>query len=243
MTERKTALVVGVGARQGLGAASARRFAREGLHVVVVGRTQGKLDEVVHEIKSAGGSIEALVADASVEDDAERVVAHADKNGALTLALHNAGGNRFDAFLDLPREGFEQLWREHTLGGFLIGREVARRMLPRGQGTILFTGASGSLRGKAGFAAFAAAKAGLRAVSQSMAREFGPKGIHVGHVIIDGGIEGARLLSRFPDMKAQRGADGMLSIEAIADAFWYLHTQHRSAWTQEIDLRPWVESF
>lgn len=243
MTERKTALVVGVGASQGLGAASARRFAREGLHVVVVGRTQGKLDEVVHEIKSAGGSIEALLADASVEDDAKRVAVHADKNGTLALALHNAGGNRFDAFLDLPREGFEQLWREHTLGGFLIGREVARRMLPRGQGTILFTGASGSLRGKAGFAAFAAAKAGLRAVSQSMAREFGPKGIHVGHVIIDGGIESARLLSRFPDMKAQRGPDGMLSIEAIADTFWFLHNQQRSAWTQEIDLRPWAESF
>ena len=150
MTQRKTALVVGVGASQGLGAASARRFAREGLHVVVAGRTEGKLDEVVHEIKSAGGSIEALVADASIEDDAKRIVAHADRDDGLTLALHNAGGNRFDAFLDLPREGFEQLWREHTLGGFLIGREVARRMLPRGAGTILFAGASGSLRGKAG---------------------------------------------------------------------------------------------
>ena len=243
MTERKTALVVGVGASQGLGAASARRFAREGFHVVIVGRTQGKLDEVVHEIKSAGGSIESAVADASIEADAKRVVALADRDNSLTIALHNAGNNRFDAFLDLPVEGFEQLWREHTLGGFLIGREAARKMLPRGNGTILFTGASGSLRGKAGFAAFAAAKAGLRAVSQSMAREFGPKGIHVAHVVIDGGIDGQRLLSRFPDLKDQRGPDGMLSIEAIADTYWYLHTQHRSAWTQEIDLRPWAENF
>lgn len=243
MSERKTALVVGVGASQGLGAAAARRFAREGFRVVIVGRTQSKLDEVVHEIKSTGGSIEALLADASVEDDVKRIAATADRDGGLTIALHNAGGNRFDAFLDLPCEAFEQLWREHTLGGFLIGREVARRMLPRSHGTILFTGASGSLRGKAGFAAFAAAKAGVRAVSQSMAREFGPKGLHVAHVIVDGGIEGARLLSRFPDLKAQRGPDGMLSIEAIADTFWYLHTQHRSAWTQEIDLRPWAESF
>ena len=243
MTERKTALIVGVGASKGLGAASARRFAREGFHVVVVGRTQGKLDEVAHEIKHAGGIAEPLVADATVEDDAKRIVATADKDGSLTLALHNAGGNRFDPFLDLPREAFEQLWREHTLGGFLIGREVARKMMPRGQGTIFFTGASGSLRGKAGFAAFAAAKAGLRAVSQSMAREFGPKGIHIAHVVVDGGIEGARLLSRFPDLKAQRGPDGMLSIDAIADTFWLLHHQHRSAWTQELDLRPWAEAF
>lgn len=243
MTDRKTALIVGVGASQGLGAASARRFAREGFHVVIVGRTQGKLDEVVHEIKAAKGSVEAIVADASNEEDAKRIVATADRNNNLTLALHNAGSNRFDAFLDLPKDAFEQLWREHTLGGFLIGREVARKMVPRASGTILFTGASGSLRGKAGFAAFAAAKAGLRAVSQSMAREFGPKGIHVAHVVVDGGIEGQRLLSRFPDMKAQRGPDGMLSIEAIADAFWFLHTQHRSAWTQELDLRPWAETF
>jgi NAD(P)-dependent dehydrogenase (short-subunit alcohol dehydrogenase family) len=243
MTESKTALVVGVGASKGLGAASARRFAREGFHVVIVGRTQGKLDEVVHEIKSLGGSIEAVVADASIEADAKRAVAVADRGHSLTVALHNAGNNRFDNFLDLPVEGFEQLWREHTLGGFLIGREAARKMVPRGHGTILFTGASGSLRGKAGFAAFAAAKAGLRAVSQSMAREFGPKGIHVAHVVVDGGIEGQRLLSRFPDLKAQRGADGLLSIDAIADAFWFLHTQQRSAWTQELDLRPWAENF
>jgi NAD(P)-dependent dehydrogenase (short-subunit alcohol dehydrogenase family) len=243
MARKRTALVVGVGASEGLGAASARRFAREGLHVFVAGRTQAKIDQVADEIRASGGSADAIVGDASIEADAKRIVATADANGGLVLALHNAGTNRFDSILEIARADFEQLWREHTLGGLLIGRETARRMVPRGAGTILFTGASGSLRGKAGFVAFASAKAGLRAIAQSMARELGPKGIHVGHVVIDGGIEGARLLSRFPDLKEKRGPDGLLNIDAIADAFWHLHTQHRSAWTHELDVRPWAESF
>ena len=243
MTDRATALVVGVGASQGLGAAAARRFAREGLHVVIAGRTRDKLEQVAAEIHAAGGSIEPVTGDASVEEDAARFVAAAEAQGALAIALHNAGSNRRDSILELQRADFEQLWREHCLGGFLIGREAARRMVPRGKGTILFTGASGSLRGRAGFAAFAAAKAGLRALSQSMARELGPKGIHVAHVVIDGGIGGARLLSRMPELREQRGPDGLLDIEAIADTYWQLHGQHRSAWTQELDLRPWAESF
>jgi NAD(P)-dependent dehydrogenase (short-subunit alcohol dehydrogenase family) len=243
MSKNATALVVGVGAGQGLGAASARRFAKAGLHVVIAGRTREKLEGVAAEIVAGGGSAEPLVGDASLEADAQRIVAAAEAHGPIALALHNAGSNRRDEILELQAADFEQLWREHCLGGFLVGREVARRMVPRGKGSILFTGASGSLRGKAGFAAFAAAKAGLRAVSQSMARELGPKGIHVAHVIIDGGIEGARLLGRFPDLKDRRGPDGLLSIEAIADTYWQLHNQHRSAWTQELDLRPWAEAF
>ena len=243
MSEQATALVVGVGASQGLGAAAARRFAREGLHVVVAGRSRDKLEQVAAEIHAAGGAIEPVVGDASVEADAARFVATAEARGPLAIAVHNAGSNRRDSILELERADFEQLWREHCLGGFLTGREVARRMLPRAQGTILFTGASGSLRGKAGFAAFAAAKAGLRALSQSMARELGPKGIHVAHAVIDGGIGGARLLARMPGLADQRGPDGLLNIEAIADTYWQLHLQHRSAWTQELDLRPWAESF
>jgi NAD(P)-dependent dehydrogenase (short-subunit alcohol dehydrogenase family) len=239
----QTALVVGVGASQGLGAAAARRFAKAGLHVVVAGRTKAKVDQVAAEIRDAGGSAEAVIGDASVEADAARFIAAADSGGKLVLALHNAGSNRQDSILELERADFEQLWREHTLGGFLVGREAARRLVPRGKGSILFTGASGSLRGKAKFAAFAAAKAGLRAVSQSMARELGPKGIHVAHVVIDGGIGGARLLSRIPDLAEKRGPDGLLNIDAIAEAFWQLHMQHRSAWTQELDLRPWGETF
>jgi NAD(P)-dependent dehydrogenase (short-subunit alcohol dehydrogenase family) len=243
MTERTVALVVGVGASQGLGAASARRFAREGLHVVVAGRTLAKVETVAAEIRAVGASAEAVAGDASLEADASRLVATAADRGPLAIVLHNAGSNRFDSILELERENFEQLWREHCLGGFLVGQAAARLMVPRGTGTILFTGASGSLRGRAGFAAFAAAKAGLRAVAQSMARELGPKGIHVAHVVIDGGIDGARLLSRFPDRRQKSGADGLLNIDAIAETYWQLHNQHRSAWTLELDLRPWAEAF
>ena len=243
MAEFDTALVVGVGAAQGLGAATARRFAREGLHVVVAGRTAEKVQVVAEEICASGGSAEAVVGDAAKEDDAIRFVETAEAKGPLALVLQNSGSNRRDPFLELATADFEAIWREHCLAGFLTGRESARRMVPRGRGTILFTGASGSLRGKAYFAAFAVAKAGLRAVAQSMAREFGPKGIHVAHVIIDGGISGYRLKTRMPDLEKERGPDGLLSIDAIAETYWQLHLQHRSAWTLEQDLRPWSENF
>ena len=243
MSDRKSALVVGVGARKGLGAATARRFSREGFDVIVAGRTAAKLDAVVDEILATGAHASAIVGDASLEADVVRFVEAAEAIAPLGVVIHNAGTNRRDQFLNLAVDDFEQLWREHCRGGFLVGRESARKMLPRGQGTILFTGASGSLRGKAGFAAFAAAKAGLRAVSQSMAREFGPKGLHVAHMIIDGGIAGDRLMSRMPERFKDAGEDGMLDIEAIADAYWFVHSQHRSAWTQELDLRPWAENF
>jgi NAD(P)-dependent dehydrogenase (short-subunit alcohol dehydrogenase family) len=243
MGQVNTALVVGVGASEGLGAASARRFSREGLHVVVAGRTAQKVERVAQEINATGGSAEAVVGDAARENDAVRFVETAESKGPLVLVLQNSGSNRRDPFLELAAVDFETIWREHCMAGFLTGRESARRMVPRGRGTILFTGASGSLRGKAYYAAFAAAKAGLRAVAQSMAREFGPKGIHVAHVIIDGGISGERLKSRMPDLERERGPDGLLSIDAIAECYWQLHVQHRSAWTLEQDLRPWVESF
>ncbi len=243
MTAIGTALIVGVGASRGLGAAAARRFARAGLHVVVAGRTPEKLNEVVAEIQADGGSAQFVVGDASVEADSTRFVATAEELGPLELVLHNAGSNRRDAFLDLQVSDFEGLWRSHCLGGFLTGRESAKRMVPRGRGTVLFTGASGSLRGRALFAAFAAAKAGLRATAQSMARELGPKGIHVAHVVIDGGIEGDRLLAAFPDRMTEKGPEGLLSIDAIAETYWQLHQQPRSAWTHELELRPWTESF
>lgn len=243
MTPVQTALIVGVGASRGLGAAASRRFAREGLHVVVAGRTPQKLDQVVAEIQALGGSAQAVVGDASVEADAARFVATAEATGPLELVLHNAGSNRRDAFLDLQVSDFEGLWRSHCLSGFLTGRESARCMAPRGRGTVLFTGASGSLRGRALFAAFAAAKAGLRATAQSMARELGPKGIHVAHVVIDGGIEGDRLLAAFPNRAGEKGPEGLLSIDAIAETYWQLHQQPRSAWTHELELRPWTESF
>jgi len=241
--ETDTALVVGVGASQGLGAASARRFARAGLHVVVAGRTEEKVRLVADEICTSGGSAEAVVGDAAIEEDVIRFVETASAKGELSLVLQNSGSNRRDAFTELAASDFESLWREHCLAGFLVGRESARRMLARNRGTILFTGATGSLRGSATFAAFAAAKAGLRAVAQSMARELGPKGIHVAHVVIDGGIAGARLKARMPELEKERGPDGLLSIDAIAETYWQLHLQHRSAWTFEQDLRPWSEKF
>lgn len=243
MTQKRSALIVGVGASRGLGAAAARRFSKEGLYVVVAGRIAEKPEAVVEEICAAGGSAQAVFGDGSNELDAARFVASAEEHGPLELALHNAGTNRRDAFLNLETSDFEALWREHCLGGFLTGRESARRMVPRGRGTILFTGASGSLRGRAMFAAFAAAKAGLRATAQSMARELGPKGIHVGHIVIDGGIDGDRLLSAFPGRQNEKGPDGLLSIDAIAETYWQLHLQHRSAWTHELELRPWSEVF
>jgi len=245
--DKPSALVVGVGAEQGLGAALCRRFAREGYHVVVSGRTAAKIDRVVDAIRAAGGSAESFVADTTNETDVVRAFDRAMAPGAglapADLVVFNAGNNRMIDFRELSAEQFEDHWRVGCFGGFLVGREAARRLVPLGRGTILFTGASGSLRGKPGFAHFAAAKAGLRMISQSMAREYGPLGVHVAHVVIDGGIDGERLRSRMPGLVEQRGADGLLGIDAIAEMYWQLHRQPRSAWTQEIDLRPFKESF
>jgi NAD(P)-dependent dehydrogenase (short-subunit alcohol dehydrogenase family) len=243
MSTKQGALVVGVGASEGLGGALVRRFAREGLTVFAAGRAKEKLEATVAEVRKSGGDVHALVGDASTETGVKEFFDAAERTAPLALVVHNAGGNRASSILDMELSMFEGLWREHALGGFLVGREAARRLVPRGKGTIVFTGASASLRGKANFAAFASAKFSVRALSQSMARELGPKGIHVGHVIIDGGIEGARLLGFFPDLKEQRGPDGLLNIDAIAEAYWQIHTQHRSAWTQELDLRPYKEAF
>ena len=242
-----TAIVCGVGAERGLGAALCRRFAAEGHHVLVAGRTPAKLERVVGAIIAAGGSAEPVQTDATEESDVVRLFDRAMAPGAgrlpADLVVYNAGNNRRIDFPEVSARDFEKFWRVGCFGGFLVGREAARRLMPLGRGTILFTGASASLRGRPGFAHFAAAKAGLRAVAQSMAREFGPHGIHVAHVVIDGGIAGERLLSRAPQLSVERGEDGLLGIEAIADAYWHIHTQQRSAWTHELDLRPYKESF
>ena len=146
-------------------------------------------------------------------------------------------------FRELSAELFERFWRVGCFGGFLVGREAARRLVPLRRGTVIFTGASASLRGKPGYAQFAAAKAGPRMIAQSMAREYGPHGIHVAHVVIDGGIDGERLRTRRPEAVRKRGEDGLLNIETIAEAYWQIHRQVRSAWTHEIDLRPFKEPF
>jgi NAD(P)-dependent dehydrogenase (short-subunit alcohol dehydrogenase family) len=243
MVRNGLAWVVGVGASLGTGAAVARRFAQEGFTVAVTGRSKGSLQLVVKEIKDAGGK--AIAAPGNVQNEAEilAILSALEKEGPLEVGVYNAGNAVWGSSLEMKSEDFENAWRTGCLGGFIFGREVAKAMLPRARGTIIFTGASASLRGKAAFAAFAAAKAGLRMVSQSFARELGPRGIHVAHVIIDGSIHGEKVLARFPDMAEKKGVDGLLSPEAIADAYWYLHTQHRSAWTQELELRPYVETF
>jgi NAD(P)-dependent dehydrogenase (short-subunit alcohol dehydrogenase family) len=243
---RKTAaaLVVGVGPKLGLGGALARRFAREGLRVFVAGRTPAQLEGVAAEIREDGGVATAVPADATREQDLVRLFGLIAESGVpLELVAYNAGGNRWSALLDTSAQMFEDLWRVCCLGGFLVGREAARCMAPNGRGSILFTGATASVRGRPPFTAFASAKAGLRSLAQAMARELGPQGIHVGHVIIDGAIDGDRINQLMPDYAKSKGEDGMLDIDEIAAAFWYLHTQQRSAWTQELDLRPFKEPF
>jgi NAD(P)-dependent dehydrogenase (short-subunit alcohol dehydrogenase family) len=244
---KRTAVVIGVGAQIGLGAALCRRFASEGLHLLIAGRTPSNLEQVVTSIVAAGGSAEAVPTDATNETDVvklfDRAMAPGDGREAAELVVYNAGGNQKVDFRELSAELFERFWRVGCFGGFLVGREAARRLVPLGRGTVIFTGASASLRGRPGYAQFAAAKAGLRMVAQSMAREYGPSGIHVAHVVIDGGIDGERVRSRRPETIRERGEDGLLNIEAIAEAYWQIHRQARSAWTHEIDLRPFKEPF
>jgi NAD(P)-dependent dehydrogenase (short-subunit alcohol dehydrogenase family) len=243
-TLQRTSIVVGVGSGQGLGAALARRFAIAGHRVIVSGRTEAKVTLVVRDIVDRGGNAEAFRADATVESDVVALLDFAQSSGhVIDLVVFNAGNNVRHDFRTMPAELFEQTWRVATFGGFLVGREAARRLAPLGKGTVIFTGATASLRGKPPFTAFASAKAGLRSLAQSMAREFGPSGIHVAHVVIDGGIDGEKLNTAAPQLKTQRGADGLLNIDAIAEAYWHLHLQHPSAWTHELDLRPFKEAF
>jgi NAD(P)-dependent dehydrogenase (short-subunit alcohol dehydrogenase family) len=238
-----SAVVIGVGASNGLGAALCRRFARQGLHVAVGGRTREKLERVAQEIEAAGGRATPVVMDATAADDVARIFDHiTEAAGVPELVAYNAGNNQMRPLLEMDDEFFEQLWRLCCFGGFLAGREAARRMLPGG-GTLIFTGATASLRARPPFTAFASAKAALRALAHGMAREFGPQGLHVGHVVIDGVIGGDQVRGRFPQLVERLGEDGVLHVDAIADAFWALHTQDRTAWTLELDLRPYKETF
>lgn len=236
-------LVMGVGAWRGLGAAIARQFAAASYPVVIAGRNREKLADTKDRLLETGARVEMAVGDATLREDVSRIVEAADKLAPIAVAVHNAGSNRPTPFLKLTEDSFTAHWREHALGAFQLAQCALPLMLDRGTGTLIFTGASGSLRGKANFAPFAAAKGALRNLSQSLAREFGPQNIHVAHTVIDGGIEGDRLLSALPEAKEKRGEDGLLDPDAIAEAYVALHHQPRSAWTHELDLRPWSESF
>ncbi|MDD2759684.1 MAG: SDR family NAD(P)-dependent oxidoreductase [Methylomonas sp.] len=246
MTTNRMALVLGVGPLQGLGAALAQRFAAEGLQVVIAGRSSAKLAQVADAIAGAGagGMAIPVVADATVESDVKRLFETATADGrVLEIAAYNVDSNLSAPLLETDVEMFITLWQQNSLGAFLFGREAIKHMLPQQHGTLFFTGATASLRAKPPFTAFAAAKAAVRALAQGMAREFGPQGIHVVHTIIDGVINGERAHRQFSRFVATKGADGLLQLEAIAQTYWAIHQQHPSAWTHELDLRPFKEPF
>ncbi|VTZ26246.1 Glucose 1-dehydrogenase [Methylocella tundrae] len=242
-TESGTAVVVGVGSEKGLGAALARRFAKEGLRVILAGRTAKRLEAVAATIMDSGGRALPCQSDATREEDVIALFDLAAAEGDLRLVAYNVGGNAMTPLLQTDAIVFEAMWRQNALGGFLVGREAVGKMLPQKQGTIVFTGATASLRARPPFTAFASAKAALRAVAQGFAREFGPQGIHVAHLVIDGVISGEYARSAFPDFVRAKGEDGLLDADAIADSFWALHRQPKSAWTHELDLRPFKEPF
>lgn len=238
-----SAIIMGVGAAQGLGGAIARRFAKGGLSVIITGRTQEKLDAVAATINADGGTVEARVTDATNAAEVDALFAYAAAQGPVDAVVYNVGNNGIIPFADLTPELFEKFWRVCCLGGMLAAKAAMPILAEQGHGSMLFTGASGSMRGKPNFAHFASAKAGLRMLSQSLAREYGPQGVHVGHVIVDGVIDGEMIRSRFPGFLDQLGEDGGLKPDAIAENFWHLHGQHRSAWTQELDVRPYKENW
>ena len=239
---KQAAVIMGAG--DATGGAIARRFARGGLTAVCVRRTKEMVQPLVEEIRNAGREAEGFGCDARSE---EEVIALFDKVeadiGAVQAVVFNIGANVNYPISEMTSRTYRKVWEMAAFAGFLTGREAARVMLPRQAGTIIFTGATASLRGGAGFSAFAGAKFALRALAQSMARELGPQGIHVAHTVIDGAIDTAFIRDNFPDRYALKEKDGILDPEAIAENYWVLHNQPRSAWTHELDLRPWIEKF
>ena len=247
MTPRNaTAAVIGAG--DYIGSAIARKFASQGYQVFAGRRSADKLAQLKADIESGGGRCEARALDARKEEDVVRFLEEADRAAPLEVCVFNPGANVNFPILETTERVFRKVWEMACYGGFLTGREAARLMLPHGKGTILFTGATASLRGGIGYAAFASAKFGLRAVAQSMARELGPSNIHVAHLIIDAGVDTAfvkeRIRSRGGDEAvAAIKPDQLMNPESIANAYWYLHTQSRDAWTFELDVRPYAETW
>jgi NAD(P)-dependent dehydrogenase (short-subunit alcohol dehydrogenase family) len=242
MSDARALLVVGAG--DATGGAIARRFAREGYVACVTRRSAEKLEPLVEEIRAAGGQAHGFGSDARKEEEMVALVERIEREVApIEVAVFNIGANVQFPITDTTARVYFKVWEMACFAGFLTGREVARAMLPRGRGTIIFTGATASLRGREGFAAFAGAKHGLRALAQSMARELWPKGIHVAHTIIDGAIDTEFIRSNFPERYARKEQDGILSPDHIADAYWQIHQQPRDAWTHETELRPWMESW
>ncbi|RCW71676.1 SDR family oxidoreductase [Pseudorhodoferax soli] len=238
----KAVLVIGAG--DATGGAIARRFAREGYIACVTRRSADKLAPLVAQIEAEGGKAHAFGSDARKEEEMVALVQKIEAEIApIEAAVFNIGANVRFPITETTARVYFKVWEMACFGGFLMGREVAKAMLPRGRGSIIFTGATASLRGRDGYAAFAGAKAALRALAQSMARELGPKGIHVAHPVIDGAIDTEFIRTTFPERYALKDQQGIVDPESIAEAYWQLHQQPRNAWTHELELRPWLEAW
>ena len=242
IASQKVCLIVGAG--DATGSAIAKRFAQAGYTVCVTRRTPDASAALVKNIEDAGGRAIAYQLDARREDQVIALFKKIESElGTLEVVVFNVGGNVRFPLLEMTAEKYFKTWEMCAMAGFLVGREAAKVMLPRGRGTILFTGATASLRGGVGFSAFAGGKAALRALAQSMAREFGPQGLHVAHVVVDGVIDSERVRTTYPDRVAALGPRGLLEPDSIARAYLWLHEQTPDAWTFELDLRPGVEKW
>lgn len=240
MSNQRVCCVIGAG--DATGSAIARRFAKEGFAVCVARRNEDALWPLVQQINAEDGKAIAFGLDARREDQVKNFFNRIEQEvGPIEVMVFNVGGNVRFSILETTAQKYFKVWEMCALAGFLVGKEAARVMLARGRGTILFTGATASLRGSAGFSAFAGGKAALRALAQSMSRELGPQGLHIGHIVIDGLIDTAVIRENFPQRVAAAGQDGILQPDHIAEAYWWLHQQPRDAWTFELDLRPSVE--
>lgn len=242
MSSQRVCCVIGAG--DATGSAIARRFAKEGFTVCVARRNEDALQPLVQQIHAEGGGAIAFGLDARREDQVTCFFDRVEQEvGPIEVVVFNVGGNVRFPILETTAQKYFKVWEMCAMAGFLVGREATRVMLMRGRGRVLFTGATASVRGAAGFAALAGGNAALRALAQSMARELGPKGIHVAHVIIDGLIDTAFAREHFAQRVAEVGQDGILNPDHIAEAYWWLHQQPRDAWTFELDLRPSVEQW
>lgn len=242
MTAKKAILVIGAG--DATGGAIAKRFAREGYLACVTRRSEDKLQPLVNEIRASGGEAHGFGSDARKEDEMIGLIEKIERDIApIEVAVFNIGANVRFGITETTARVYQKVWEMACFSGFLMGREAAKVMLPRGRGTIIFTGATASLRGREGFAAFAGAKHALRALAQSMARELWPKGIHVAHPVIDGAIDTEFIRSNFPERYEMKAQQGILSPDSIAEAYWQIHMQPRDAWTHETELRPWMENW
>lgn len=241
-TNQKVAVVIGAG--DATGGAIAKRFAREGYRIVATRRHEEALQPLVEEIEAKGGTALGLGCDARDEDAMCALFSRIESDiGQVEVVVFNIGANVQFSITETTGRVYRKVWELAAFSGFLAGREAARVMLPRAKGTIIFTGATASVRGGAGFSAFSGAKFALRALAQSMARELGPKGIHVAHSIIDGAIDTAFIRDNFPERYALKDQAGILNPDHIADQYWQLHCQPKDCWTHELDLRPWMETF